>query len=70
MYTETDPQSLPYRCDYRMPFSIAGERNETEYPIILESSASGNTVVSFGEVTDTGTNNTVSRIDQPQSKEN
>ncbi len=39
-------------------------RNETEYPIILESSASGNTVVSFGKVTDNGTNNRVSHIDQ------
>jgi len=39
-------------------------RNETEYPIILESSSSGNTVVSFGPVTDHGTNNNVSRLDQ------
>ena len=38
-------------------------RNETEYPIILLSSASGNTVVSFGPVTDLGTNNKVSRIE-------
>ena len=37
-------------------------RNETEYPIILESSSSGNTVVSFGQVTDHGTNNTVKQI--------
>jgi hypothetical protein len=40
-------------------------RNETEYPIILESSASGNTIVSFGPVQDLGTNNEVSRIEQP-----
>ena len=45
-------------------------RNETEYPIILLSSASGNTVVSFGPVTDLGTNNKVSRIEQSKSKKN
>ena len=44
-------------------------RNETEYPIILLSSASGNTVVSFGPVTDLGTNNKVSRIERLKSKE-
>lgn len=33
MYKETDPQSLPYQYDYRMPFSIAGERNRSEVPI-------------------------------------
>ena len=37
-------------------------RNETEYAIILEASASGNTVVSFGKVTDNGTNNKVTQI--------
>ena len=37
-------------------------RNETEYPVILQTSASGNTIVSFGPVTDHGTRNTVSRI--------
>ena len=37
-------------------------RNETEYPIILESSASGNTVVSFGPVIDNGTNNKVTKL--------
>ena len=45
-------------------------RNETEYPIILLSSASGNTVVSFGPVTDLGTDNNVSRIKQPKNMEN
>ena len=40
-------------------------RNETEYPVILQSSASGNTIISFGQVTDHGTNNKVSRIEQP-----
>jgi|GEM_PF-878768 len=43
-------------------------RNETEYPIILESSSSGNAVVSFGEVTDNGTNNTVTQIEQVKGK--
>jgi parallel beta-helix repeat protein len=37
-------------------------RNETEYPIILESSASRNTVASAGRVTDLGANNSVSRV--------
>ena len=45
-------------------------RNETEYPIILLSSASGNTVESFGPVTDLGTNNKVSRIERPKSSKN
>ena len=45
-------------------------RNETEYPVILLSSASRNTVVSFGPVTDLGTNNKVSRIEQPKNKGN
>lgn len=27
MYAETDPKSLPYQFDYKMPFSIAGERH-------------------------------------------
>ena len=45
-------------------------RNETEYPIVLLSSASGNDVVSFGPVTDLGTNNKVSRIEQVKSNEN
>lgn len=40
-------------------------RNETEYPIILESSASGNTIKSFGPVTDKGKNNKVSKIKKP-----
>ncbi len=33
MYRETDPRSLPYRFNYKMPFSIAGSRNEPELPI-------------------------------------
>ena len=33
MYKETDPQSLPYRYDYKMPFSIVGERNRRAVPI-------------------------------------
>jgi hypothetical protein len=37
-------------------------RNETEYPIILQESASGNTVYSFGPVTDNGENNKVVQI--------
>ncbi len=28
MYEETDPDSLPYRFNYQMPFSIVGSRNE------------------------------------------
>jgi len=40
-------------------------RNETEYAIILEPSASGNTVVSAGPVTDRGNDNKVSQIDIP-----
>jgi len=43
-------------------------RNETEYPVILQSSAGGNTVVSFGPVTDLGKGNKVSRLAQPNSK--
>jgi hypothetical protein len=54
------------------PIVISGDdstiRNETEYPIILQSSASGNTVVSFGPVTDRGTGNKVSRMKQPKIK--
>ncbi|WP_372757732.1 right-handed parallel beta-helix repeat-containing protein [Mariniflexile sp.] len=37
-------------------------RNETEYPIVLEASSSGNTVVSLGKVTDHGTNNKVTQL--------
>ena len=44
-------------------------RNETEYPIIFESSSSGNTVVSFGPVTDYGTNNRVSRVEHVENEE-
>ena len=38
-------------------------RNETEYSIILAPSSNGNTVVSYGKVTDNGKNNTVSQLD-------
>jgi len=44
-------------------------RNETEYPIVLQSSASGNTVISFGPVTHLGSNNKLSRIDKPAGKD-
>lgn len=33
MYAETDPDSLPYKYDYKMPYSIAGERNRAGTPI-------------------------------------
>jgi len=55
----------------RRPIVVTGDdstiRNETEYPVILESSASGNTVVSVGPVTDLGANNSVSRM-QPKNE--
>lgn len=38
-------------------------RNETEYPILLEATARGNTVVSFGPVTDLGEGNDVSSLE-------
>ena len=54
------------------PIVVEGDdstiRNETEYPIILQPSANGNTVVSFGSVTDHGTNNKVSPIEQAIGK--
>ncbi|MCH6259535.1 hypothetical protein MLD52_23465, partial [Puniceicoccaceae bacterium K14] len=34
-------------------------RNETEYPIILESTATGNTIISVGPVTDNGSDNVI-----------
>ncbi|CAH8281487.1 parallel beta helix pectate lyase-like protein [Mariniflexile fucanivorans] len=37
-------------------------KNETEYPIILEASSSGNTIISLGKVTDHGTNNKVTQL--------
>ncbi|GIZ09779.1 right-handed parallel beta-helix repeat-containing protein [Flavobacterium sp. UMI-01] len=43
-------------------------KNETEYPIILEETSSGNTVISFGKVTDKGTNNKVTQIENPKVK--
>jgi len=39
-------------------------RNETEYPITLQASATKNTIVSFGPVTDHGSDNTVKQIKQ------
>ena len=33
MYKETDPNSLPYKYDYKMPFSIVGSRNRGGTPI-------------------------------------
>ena len=38
-------------------------RNETEYRMILESTASGNTIVSCGPVTDNGSGNNVESLD-------
>ena len=55
------------------PIVVTGDnsfiRNETEYPIILQSSAKGNTVVSFGKVTDNGTDNRVSHMEQIEAIE-
>ena len=52
------------------PIVIQGDgstiRNETEYPIVLQVSASGNTVASFGPVTDLGSKNKISRIERPR----
>ena len=52
------------------PIVVTGKqstiRNETEYPNVLASSASENTVVSFGEVTDHGNNNKVTQIEQEE----
>ncbi len=57
----------PIDTDLR-PIVVTGDnstiRNETEYPIILQSSAKGNRVVSFGEVTDNGTDNRISQMEQ------
>jgi len=57
----------------RRPIVVTGDdctiRNETEYRIVLQPSAGGNTVVSFGPVTDLGTDNTVSRMGQSTSME-
>ncbi|QEG40910.1 right-handed parallel beta-helix repeat-containing protein [Roseimaritima ulvae] len=59
----------PLDTDLR-PIVVTGEgstiRNETEYPIVLEATASGNTIVSFGPVTDHGDSNKVSNIPQDQ----
>ena len=43
-------------------------RNETEYPIKLESSATKNTIFSFGPVTDRGSGNRVKQIEPATSK--
>ncbi len=37
-------------------------RNETEYPLVLDSIANGNAVVSFGKVIDNGANNKVNQL--------
>lgn len=54
------------------PIVVEGDystiRNETEYPLTLQSSASENTVISFGPVTDHGTKNQVSHIEQPNDR--
>jgi len=58
--------------DSRRPIVVTGDgstiRNETEYSVILETSSNGNTVVSFGPVSDHGTSNTVSRMKQPATE--
>jgi hypothetical protein len=50
------------------PIVVTGDnstiRNETEYRIILESGASGNTIYSCGEVIDNGSNNEIIEIEQ------
>jgi hypothetical protein len=60
----------PIDTDLR-PIVVTGDhstiRNETEYPLILQSTTSENTVVSFGKVTDLGTNNKVSHMDQTKA---
>ena len=43
-------------------------RNETEYPIKLESSATKNTIYSYGPVTDSGSGNRVKQIEPATSK--
>jgi hypothetical protein len=54
------------------PIVVTGDdsniRNETEYSIILEASASGNTVFSVGPVTDHGANNSVSRTQKKNER--
>ncbi|GAA3510893.1 hypothetical protein GCM10022393_25680 [Aquimarina addita] len=54
----------PLDSDEERAIVISGDNstivNETEYKIILESSASGNTIVSCGPVTDNGAGNNVS----------
>ena len=54
------------------PIVVTGDdsniRNETEYPVILEASASGNAVVSVGPVTDLGAENSVSRMQEKNSR--
>ena len=60
---------LPGPIDTKLrPIVVTGSkstiRNETEYPIMLEASATKNTIYSFGPVTDRGSGNTVKRIEQ------
>ena len=45
-------------------------RNETEYPITLEESATKNTIFSVGPVTDRGSENNVKRIKQAANNKN
>ena len=45
-------------------------RNETEYPITLEASATKNTIFSVGPVTDRGSENNVKRIKQAANNKN
>tara|TARA_R110001592_G_scaffold757_1_gene4055 strand:- start:2058 stop:3608 length:1551 start_codon:yes stop_codon:yes gene_type:complete len=58
----------PIDTDLR-PIVITGDDstiiNETEYPIILESGAVRNTIVSCGSVTDNGRDNIISECDNP-----
>lgn len=58
----------PIDTDLR-PIVISGDNstivNETEYPIILESGAVNNTIISCGSVTDNGRNNVISECDTP-----
>ena len=66
---------LPGPIDTNLrPIVVSGSkstiRNETEYPITLESSASKNTIFSFGPVTDRGSGNVVKPIKQADIEKN
>ena len=54
----------PLDSDEERAIVVTGDNstivNETEYAIILEASANGNTIISCGPVTDNGSNNSVS----------